>query len=176
MTLFSVIWNVFSIKVSTILSLSTLPMWDRQFRQKRSTLNWYLDGVAGRLCGSITWLERQNRRLVEAQLNSIYVSSQIINFCFRTVQPRFRKLKLNVWLNFTQNATKQFWCTITCFFFKKWAIPGLFFFYFRLFNTQLTVYKCSMLINFCRWLDSNRASLVSEATALPTEPQPLPKP
>ena len=114
MTLFSVIWNVFSIKVSTILSLSTLPMWDRQFRQKRSTLNWYLDGVAGRLCGSITWLERQNRRLVEAQLNSIYVSSQIINFCFRTVPPRFRKLKLNVWLNFTQNATKQFLCTITC--------------------------------------------------------------
>ena len=29
-------------------------------------------------------------------------------------------------------------------------------------------------INFCRWLDSNRGLLVSEATALPTEPQPLP--
>ena len=25
--------------------------------------------------------------------------------------------------------------------FKKWAIPGLFFLYFRLFNTQLTVNK-----------------------------------
>ena len=61
-----------------------------------------------------------------------------------------------------------------CTFFKKWAIPGLFFLYFRLFNTQLTVYKCSILINFCQWLDSNRGPLVSEATALPTEPQPLP--
>ena len=30
------------------------------------------------------------------------------------------------------------------------------------------------LINFCRWLDSNRGPLVSEAAALPTEPQPLP--
>ena len=28
--------------------------------------------------------------------------------------------------------------------FKKWAIPGLFFLYFRLFNTQLTVNKCSI--------------------------------
>ena len=45
-------------------------------------------------------------------------------------------------------------CPIQClneksnpfYFFKKWAIPGLFFFYFRLFNTQLTVYKCSILI------------------------------
>ena len=35
-------------------------------------------------------------------------------------------------------------------FFKKWAILGLFFFYFHLFNTQLTVYKCSILIHFCR--------------------------
>ena len=34
------------------------------------------------------------------------------------------------------------------------------FLYFRLFNTQLTVYKCSILINFCRWLDSNRGPLV----------------
>ena len=51
---------------------------------------------------------------------------------------------------------------------------GLFFFYFRLFNTQLTVYKCSILIIFCRWLDSNRRPQVSEATALPTKPQPLP--
>ena len=50
---------------------------------------------------------------------------------------------------------------------------GLFFFYFRLFDTlQLTVTKCSLKI--CQCLDSNRGPLVSEATALPTEPQPLP--
>ena len=28
--------------------------------------------------------------------------------------------------------------------------------------------------NFCQWLDSNRRPLLSEATALPTQPQPLP--
>ena len=56
---------------------------------------------------------------------------------------------------------------------NKWSIPCLFFFIF-VFSTQLTVNKCS--IKVCRWLDSNRGSLVSEATALPTEPSPpLPK-
>ena len=71
------------------------------------------------------------------------------------------------WFGFDQRSK-------TVFF--KWATPGLFFFIFRLFNTQLTVHNnCSILINFCRWLDSNRRPLVSEATTLPTEPQPLPK-
>ena len=46
------------------------------------------------------------------------------------------------------------------------------FLYFHLFNTQLTLNKCS--INFWRRLDSNRGPLVLEATTLPTEPQPLP--
>ena len=67
------------------------------------------------------------------------------------------------------------WSTVDAsFFLKKWAIPGLFFFYFHLFNTiQLTINKkCS--IKICRCLESNRGLLVSEATALPTEPQPLP--
>ena len=31
-----------------------------------------------------------------------------------------------------------------------------------------------MFNKFCQWLDSNRGPLVLEATALPTEPQPLP--
>ena len=48
------------------------------------------------------------------------------------------------------------------------------FLYFRLFKTQLTVNKCSIYINFCRWLDSNCRPLVLEVTALPTEAQPLP--
>ena len=59
-------------------------------------------------------------------------------------------------------------------FLKKMGHSRPLFLYFRLFNTQLTVYKCSILINFCRWLNSNRGPLVSEATALPTERQPLP--
>ena len=53
-------------------------------------------------------------------------------------------------------------------FFNKWAIPGHFFFIFRLFYKQLTVNKS------CQRLDSNPGSLVSEVTALPTAPQPLP--
>ena len=30
------------------------------------------------------------------------------------------------------------------------------------------------IVKFCQWQDSNRAPLVSEATTLPTGPQPLP--
>ena len=47
------------------------------------------------------------------------------------------------------------------------AIPGLFFFIF-VFSIQLLLNK------ICWWLDLNRGSLVSEATPLPTESQPLP--
>ena len=47
----------------------------------------------------------------------------------------------------------------------------LFFFIF-IFSIQLNVSKCS--IQICLWLDSNREPLVLEATALPTEPLPLP--
>ena len=53
---------------------------------------------------------------------------------------------------------------------KKWAICGLFFFYFRLFYKQLAI---NMFYKSCQWLDSNPGPLVSEATALPTV-QPLP--
>ena len=57
------------------------------------------------------------------------------------------------------------------FFFKK---IGPFPASFSLFSYfQYTVDKFSILINFCQWLDSNRGPLASEATALPTEPQPL---
>ena len=57
------------------------------------------------------------------------------------------------------------------FFLKKVGHPRPLFLYFRLFNTHLTVNIC--FCNFCQWLDSNSGPLVSEATALPTEPQPL---
>ena len=50
------------------------------------------------------------------------------------------------------------------FFDKNWTIPSLFFFSFWSFQC---VWQ-----NICRWLDSNRGSLVAEATAdLRTEPQ-----
>ena len=50
---------------------------------------------------------------------------------------------------------------------KKWANPGLFLFIF-VFSTVNSIFN----IKFCRWLDSNRGSLESEATAQPTEPLP----
>ena len=43
------------------------------------------------------------------------------------------------------------------------------FVYFCLFHSKQVLCKIG------RWLDSNRGPMVSEATALPTEPQPLPK-
>ena len=56
-------------------------------------------------------------------------------------------------------------------FFKNGPFPASF--SFHLFNTiQLAVNKCS--IKICLRLDSNRGPLVLIATALPTEPQPLP--
>ena len=55
--------------------------------------------------------------------------------------------------------------------FLKWAISGLFFLYFRLFNT---VDSKQMFNTFCQWLDLNRGPLLLEVTALPTEPQPMP--
>ena len=52
---------------------------------------------------------------------------------------------------------------------SHWAIPGLFFFIFRPFNTVDCIGKD------CRWQDLNCGPLVSETTALPTESQPLPQ-
>ena len=42
-------------------------------------------------------------------------------------------------------------------FFKKWAIPGLFFLYYRLLNT---VVSKQMFNKFWQWLDSNRRPLI----------------
>ena len=55
--------------------------------------------------------------------------------------------------------------------FFKWAIPGL----FSLFSSFQYSWQLMFDISFCRWLDSNCRPLELEATALPTEPQPLPK-
>ena len=52
--------------------------------------------------------------------------------------------------------------------FKNGQFLTSFFFTF-VFSTKLTVNKCS--IKVCQWLDSNRGSLVSEATHIP---QPVP--
>ena len=56
------------------------------------------------------------------------------------------------------------------FFIKIGQCPAT----FSLFSSfqQLTVNM--FIIKSCQWLDSNRGPLVSEATALPTEPQPHP--
>ena len=53
----------------------------------------------------------------------------------------------------------------------KWAIPELFFLYFRLFYKQITV---NIFNKSCRWLDSNPGPLVLKATALSADQQQLP--
>ena len=69
-------------------------------------------------------------------------------------------------------ATKLIVCGLSIsVVFLRGAIPGLFFFIFVFSIVQLV--DKILLIKFCRCLDSNRGSLVSEVTALPTEPQPL---
>ena len=57
-------------------------------------------------------------------------------------------------------------------FLKNGPFPASYL-YFHLFNTVDN--KQMFYIKVCRWLDSNRGPLVSDVTALPTEPQPLPK-
>ena len=71
----------------------------------------------------------------------------------------------------THTLPRTLWRIWTSFF--KWAIPGLVFFIFCLFYTVES--KQKFCIKVCLWLDSNRGTLMSEATALLTEPQPLPK-
>ena len=72
-------------------------------------------------------------------------------------------------------AKPAYFCLFSSFYFKNGPSRPLFL-YFRLFNSQLIVNKCSIEINnFFWWRDSNRGPLVLEATALPTEQQPLPK-
>ena len=51
----------------------------------------------------------------------------------------------------------------------SWVIPGLFFLIFVFSTVNMFILK------FRRCLDLNRVSLVSKATAMPAEPQPLPE-
>ena len=63
---------------------------------------------------------------------------------------------------------------ITMILFFKRAFPGLFFFIFVFSGLQLTDTHVRKQIYHCRCWDSNHGSLVLEATALPTAPQPRP--
>ena len=72
-----------------------------------------------------------------------------------------------------QNGGHNFAISWAVFWFKTFSFikqPNLF-----PFMKQFKFYfEFSDLQNFCQWLDSNRGTLELEATALPTEPQPLP--
>ena len=56
------------------------------------------------------------------------------------------------------------------FFYQNGPFPGT----FSLFRPLDTVNSKYIQYKFCQRLDSNRGRLVSEANAMPTEPQPLP--
>ena len=71
---------------------------------------------------------------------------------------------------------KIFYAKPRSYFLKKRAFPGLFFFIFVFAGLQLTDNYIQIQIYHCRCWDSNHGFLVSEATALPTAPQPRPFP
>ena len=71
--------------------------------------------------------------------------------------------------NFTSLQGEDFkW--FACFFYQNGPFPGT----FSLFRPLGTVNSKYIQYKFCQRLDSNRGRLVSEANAMPTEPQPLP--
>ena len=83
--------------------------------------------------------------------------------CWRVKYPRAGKADAVTTPNEPSTLMKKF--------FLKVGHSRPLFIYFRLF---ITVDNKQMLNKFCGWLESNRGPLVSKATALPTEPQPLP--
>ena len=57
---------------------------------------------------------------------------------------------------------------------KNWPFPASFSLFLSFQYTVDSKQMFNLYINFCRWLDLNHRPLVSEATALPTQPQTLP--
>ena len=100
-------------------------------------------------------------------ISSIICSNKILDLCFSPSPPsvsmmdrksvdadwqQIKRLPCNRQnksvKSLFNNSQFLLFCSIS--FFKNWAIPGLFFPIFRLFNTQLTIYNnCSILIHFC---------------------------
>ena len=93
-------------------------------------------------------------------------SIKICWYC-ECVSQRWRQYKLDLILQSLFCIQKLLWL------YFKWAFLGLFFFIFAS-SIHLTIGSQMLYWIIRRWLDSNRGPLVLEATALPTEPQPLP--
>ena len=93
-------------------------------------------------------------------------SIKICWYC-ECVSQRWRQYKLDLILQSLFCIQKLLWL------YFKWAFLGLFFFIFAS-SIHLTIVSQMLYWIIRRWLDSNRGPLVLEATALPTEPQPLP--
>ena len=117
-------------------------------------------------------LEREKEQK-EAEIGPHFATSTIIisddYFDMTTVGERFCNFFAHIFMwNLSMNGHRHRHCQWQDFVNK--AISGLVFFIFA-FSTQFTE---MFNINFCQWLDSKCGSLDLEATALPTEPQPLP--
>ena len=84
----------------------------------------------------------------------------------KSIMPRTTRQLAFCNLSFTKvSFVRSFTCS-----FSNGPFPTVF--YILVFSIQSTVSKCSLKV--FRWLDSNLGPLLSKATALPTEPQPLP--
>ena len=115
----------------------------------------------------ISWLWKDKRLCL--WIPAIHHNRHLYIFSCILVIKIFRKKKINK----QGGNISHLYCRPHSFF-KKWAIPAS----FSLFSS----FQCSWQadrkqmfhLKVCRWPDSNCGSLVSEATALPTEPQALP--
>ena len=89
-----------------------------------------------------------------------------------SLQIWFIRIMLMKFLALEATQCTAFATTHNTLVFRKWTIPGLFFFIF-VFSIQLTVNNIQYN-KFRRCLDSNGGPLDLEANAPPTESQPLP--
>ena len=138
-------------------------------------VGWFFSRLKGRpLWGKCILKQRPFCKKVSAESVAKWVISEKWNWKFATFWrkkekkqglPSTRERRANVRLHSLSNSLQSI------SFLINGPIPASFFFIF-VFSVQLIV---KSWLKFCRWLDSNSGPLVLEATALPTEPQPLPK-
>ena len=105
---------------------------------------WVWVGVGGCECMWVCAHGNQTRFLWKFSLTTTTSSTKatqlITIYCWHSRSKHWRKKKIP-----TRNGK-----------ISKWPIPGLFYLYFRLFNTVLM----QLILNkICQWLDSNRGSL-----------------
>ena len=137
--------------------LPTLDWWFFSTRFIEPKFNQKNQSIVNRLALKANFFVREKG--LSNTLSSSFLSvSLIFNFAFAT---SLRLTSVN-----DVSFQIMFWiCSLV--FFRIRQFPASFSFFLFVFST-VNVF----ITKFCQWLDLSRGSLVSEAAALPTEPQP----